>query len=78
MLYLTNRYNYYKFINSKERRNVKNEAYDKLEYIFDIIPNSCIKILIVDLNLKFKKEDIYIPTFGLNSLCDVTTNIIKN
>ncbi|KAL4141595.1 hypothetical protein QTP88_004211 [Uroleucon formosanum] len=47
---------------------IKNEFYEKLDTVCDLLPNSKVKILLGDFNAKIGQEPIFSPTIGSNSL----------
>ena len=53
---------------------VKEEFYNLLDHNINQIPNSDIKIILVDFNAKVVKEDIYKPITGNESLHNKTNN----
>jgi hypothetical protein len=48
--------------------DVKGSFYEEMERIFDKFPKFHMKILLVDLNAKVGREDIFKPTIGSDSL----------
>ncbi|XP_008178185.1 craniofacial development protein 2-like [Acyrthosiphon pisum] len=47
---------------------IKNEYYERLDTVWDLLPNSKVKILLGDFNAKIGQEPIFSPTIGSNSL----------
>ncbi|KAE9537018.1 hypothetical protein AGLY_006825 [Aphis glycines] len=47
---------------------IKNEFYERLDTVCDLLPNSKVKILLCDFNAKIGQEPIFSPTIGSNSL----------
>ncbi|CAN0605143.1 unnamed protein product, partial [Ectocarpus sp. 12 AP-2014] len=51
--------------------DIKDVFYEKLEKVYDDLPNNSIKIILGDLNAQVGKEAMYRPTIGPNSLHDI-------
>jgi hypothetical protein len=55
--------------------NVKNNIYDKLEHVLDKFPKYHLKILLlVDLNAKIGRENIFEPTIGNENVHKISNN----
>jgi exonuclease III len=54
--------------------DVKDRFYEKLEHAFDKFPNYHTKIMLGDFNAKVRREDIFKPTIGNESLYEISNN----
>jgi hypothetical protein len=60
---------------SKDKSNdSKDRFYEELEQVFDHFPECHMKILLGDLNAKVWRENIFRPTFGVESLHQDSNN----
>jgi len=50
--------------------DIKESFYEELDRVWDVIPNSCVKIVLGDFNAKVGREEMYQPTIGRESLHD--------
>ncbi|VVC40444.1 Hypothetical protein CINCED_3A018939 [Cinara cedri] len=53
---------------------VKNEFYERLETVCDLLPSSKVKILLVEFNIKIGQELFFSPTIGEHSLYKNSNN----
>jgi exonuclease III len=53
---------------------VKVSFYEELERVFDTFPKYHMKIILGDFNAKARKEDIFKPTIGNESLHEISND----
>jgi exonuclease III len=51
-----------------KNEDIKNEFYEKLDTICDLLPNNKVKIILGDYNAKIGQEPFFSPTIGKNIL----------
>ncbi|PNF20264.1 hypothetical protein B7P43_G15395 [Cryptotermes secundus] len=54
--------------------DIKDRFYEELEHVFDKFPKYPIKILLGDFNAKVRREDIFKPTIGNESLREISND----